>query len=128
MFARLDTLYPYQECIIEESIALAYHPCAKFSGGQARACILTPTKGRELLPGMTYSAYTECDTLLSLSLLCTLVRTNTHVLSWSKYIHVVTVTIIIIKKKQNIIQMEGIKNFTTKESYYFRLAPIIMPN
>ena len=30
----------YQECIIEreESIALAYHPCAKFSGGQARAC------------------------------------------------------------------------------------------
>ena len=63
----------HQECIIagerEESITLAYHPCAKFSGGQvgmnmsesARACglalVLTPTKGREPLPGMAYSTY-----------------------------------------------------------------------
>ena len=39
----------------------------------ARACglalVLTPTKGREPLPGMEYSAYTECDTLLSLSIM-----------------------------------------------------------
>ena len=39
----------------------------------ARACglalVLTPTKGREPLPGMAYSAYTECDTLLSLSIM-----------------------------------------------------------
>ena len=41
-----------------------------------RACglalVLTPTKGREPLPGMAYSAYKECDTLPSLSLLCTI--------------------------------------------------------
>ena len=42
----------------------------------ARACglalVLTPIKGREPLPGMAYSAYTECDTLLSLCIICTL--------------------------------------------------------
>ena len=60
------------------SIACAYvtHALAVSSTRlrfQARACglalVLTPTKGREPLPGMAYSVYTECDTLLSLSIM-----------------------------------------------------------
>ena len=39
----------------------------------ARTCglalVLTPIKGREPSPGMEYNAYTECDTLLSLSIM-----------------------------------------------------------
>ena len=48
------------------------HACAcglKHACACGLALVLTPTKGREPLPGMAYNAYTECDTLLSLSIM-----------------------------------------------------------
>ena len=68
----------------EESIALEYHPCAKFSGGQvganisesARACglvlVLTPTKGREPYVARDGIQHIYGVRHSSLSLLCTL--------------------------------------------------------
>ena len=59
-------------------VCIRHAPACGFK--HARACglalVLTPTKDREPLPGMAYSAYTECDTLPSLSIIHSCYYTN----------------------------------------------------